>query len=168
MAYQGRRLDDRSQFLDVVDPAGSLGSGVGSSSAEPFAGEGGNFGGAGASASFDDAAPAGSLESSTGLSVSGGGEEMISKATDAASIDLDELWLIVLALFGLVSGAVLAFYAIYIAPALLAEIFVDGVLIAGLYRRLRGYDTQHWLKAAVKRTWLPVTGMAASLQSADY
>ncbi len=93
---------------------------------------------------------------------------MISKATDAASIDLDELWLIVLALFGLVSGAVLAFYAIYIAPALLAEIFVDGVLIAGLYRRLRGYDTQHWLKAAVKRTWLPVTGMAASLQSADY
>jgi hypothetical protein len=56
---------------------------------------------------------------------------------------------------------VLAFYVICIAPALLAEILVDGVLVTGLYRCLRGHDTKRWLKAAVKRTWLPVTGMAA-------
>ena len=88
---------------------------------------------------------------------------MLSKTAAAASIDLEEHWLVVLALFVLFSGAVLAFYVIYIAPALLAEIFVDGVLVAGLYRRLRGYDTQHWLIAAVKRTWLAVSGMAALL-----
>jgi hypothetical protein len=154
LAYQGRRLEDRTGFSDIIDLPGF---GGGPSMPEPFVGAGGSFGGAGASASFEEVATVGSVESSASLS------EAASSASHGLSLDLDELWLIVLALLVLISGAVLACYAIYIAPALFAEILVDGVLIAGLYHRLRAQDMQHWLKAAVKRTWLPVMGTAMVL-----
>ena len=106
------------------------------------------------SASFEDVASVSSVESSASLAE--GSSEVLSSASHGLSLDLDELWLIVLALLVLISGAVLACYALYIAPALFAEILVDGVLVAGLYHRLRARDMQHWLTAAIKRTWLPV------------
>lgn len=46
-------------------------------------------------------------------------------------------------------------FMIYSAPVLFAELLLDGVLSAGLYRRLRGLETRHWLQTALRRTALP-------------
>jgi hypothetical protein len=46
------------------------------------------------------------------------------------------------------------------APALLAEAFVDGVLIVGLARRVRPRRAPHWVVGVVRRTWLPVVVVA--------
>lgn len=51
-------------------------------------------------------------------------------------------------------GAVLlaCCYIVYGAPLLFAELMLDGVLAATLYRRLRTLDARHWLATAVRRT----------------
>lgn len=70
-------------------------------------------------------------------------------------LDLEEGWLIVLAVVALIGGLAASVYLIYIAPALLAEILVDGALVAGLYKRVKKIEQRHWLRAAVRRTVLP-------------
>jgi hypothetical protein len=158
LAYQERRLDDGPDFLNVIDPIPVSSTGTSMApSGEAFTGGGGKFGGGGASASFDDLTPSEAFQPSSNV-IGGDG---ISNAADAVSVDLDALWLAVAALLVLVGGALIVFYVIYIAPALFAEILVDGVLVAGLYRRLHKEQAQHWLATAVKQTWLPVAGMAA-------
>ena len=47
------------------------------------------------------------------------------------------------------------FYVIYIAPALLAEILVDGLLIGGLRQRVKNIERKYWLSTAVYQTLLP-------------
>jgi len=67
----------------------------------------------------------------------------------------------------LVVGALLlsSLWVVYSAPTLFAELLLDGVLSASLYRRLRGLETQHWLTTAVSRTVWPfvITAATASL-----
>jgi hypothetical protein len=61
--------------------------------------------------------------------------------------------LLVIGFVVIVAGASL--WVVYAAPALLAELVFDGVLAAGLYRRLRRSETRHWLDTALRRTVLP-------------
>ncbi|QOY95346.1 hypothetical protein IM543_05640 [Massilia sp. UMI-21] len=51
--------------------------------------------------------------------------------------------------------ALSALFVIWSAPVLFAEILVDALLAAGLYRRLRMLDPRHWMLAALKHTLLP-------------
>jgi hypothetical protein len=51
--------------------------------------------------------------------------------------------------------ALSSLFVIWSAPILFAEILVDALLAAGLYRRLRVLHPRHWMHAAVKRTLLP-------------
>ncbi|RLM48821.1 hypothetical protein DVK02_18680, partial [Halobellus sp. Atlit-31R] len=51
--------------------------------------------------------------------------------------------------------ALSSLFVIWTAPILFAEIMVDALLAAGLYRRLRGLDPRHWMLTAVRRTLLP-------------
>ena len=44
---------------------------------------------------------------------------------------------------------------------LFAELIVDGVLSASLYRKLRELETRHWLETAIRRTAWPFAGTAA-------
>jgi hypothetical protein len=46
-------------------------------------------------------------------------------------------------------------FVIYSAPMLFAEVLLDAALSAGLYRRLRGIEADHWLQTAIRRTILP-------------
>lgn len=55
----------------------------------------------------------------------------------------------------------LAALMIYSAPTLFAELLVDGVLSASLYRRIRGLEARHWLETAVRRTAVPFAITAA-------
>lgn len=69
-------------------------------------------------------------------------------------------------LFGLLAGAIgLLFSVIVAAPELLAEVFLDAVVVTMLYRHLKTAAKEHWLGTAVKRTWKSalLTAAASSL-----
>ena len=74
----------------------------------------------------------------------------------------------VLAIVAIVAGLIASLYVVYIAPVLLAEILVDGVLVAGLYKRVKGIEQRHWLRAAVRRTLLPALLVALFFGVAGY
>jgi hypothetical protein len=78
--------------------------------------------------------------------------------------------LVVALLLALVAAALLfaVLYIVYLAPALFAELLVDGALSASLYRRLRGLQTRHWLESAVRRTLLPFGITALVLSAVGY
>lgn len=59
-------------------------------------------------------------------------------------------------------------FVIYTAPALFAELLVDGVLAASLYRRLRRVETRHWLQTAFRRTALPFALTAAFVSASGW
>lgn len=83
-------------------------------------------------------------------------------------LDLDDAWLILLAIVALLGAATAALYVIYIAPALLAEIFLDGVLMAALYKRVKTIEHRHWLRAALRRTALAAVLVAAFFTLAGF
>lgn len=107
-----------------------------------------------------DAADAGldamSFGSSPSISKSGG------TSLDLDVPDLDEgIFLIVLAaVAAVVLGAV--FYVIFLAPLLLAEVLVDGLLLVGFYKKLKGPEPEHWALCAVRRTWIPAIIVAVT------
>ena len=68
--------------------------------------------------------------------------------------------LIVGLLFGLCA---LVIASVVGAPVLIAELFVDIFLTTVLYRRLRRASDEHWLSAAVQKTFLQVLGAAILL-----
>lgn len=145
-------------YTDIPDISGSPSSGSGSSGT-CYMGEGGEFGGGGASASFD--APSEST-SAISDSVSSVGDS-IGKVAEAEEFAIP---LVVLILFGAMLFSSL--FMIYSAPVLFAELLVDGVLSASLYRRLRGPETHHWLETALRRTALPFALTAAIVSASGW
>jgi hypothetical protein len=133
-----RRDGTHDSHFDLPDFGGGSGGG-GGSAGEAFVGGGGRFGGGGASASFESGA---AVESDAAVDALGG-------AADGEGC----LVLPVL----LVLGAVLvgAAWLVLSAPTLLAELLLDALLAAGLYRRLRHAPPAHWLETAVRRTAAP-------------
>jgi hypothetical protein len=122
-----------------------------------FSGGGGDASGGGAGGSWG--------ESVSSSSVSSGGPASSGGSFD---LDLEEGWLIVIAIIALIGGLIASFYIIYIAPALLAEILVDGALVAGLYKRVKHIEQRHWLRSAVRRTLLPAVLVATFFTLAGY
>ncbi len=125
-------LDDIPDVYDVPDPSAVLGAG-------------GDFGGAGASGDWDDAAVAASGASSG--KGSGGGI--------GGALDLDEGWVIVVPIVMLLGSLIAAFVLIWSAPGLLAELALDVFLVSRLYRRLEHLDRRSWLMTAIRKTWIP-------------
>lgn len=113
-----------------------------------FSGEGGDAGGAGAGVSWGNSAA--STSSSSSSSAGGGGSFL-----GNLDLDLEEGWLLIIAVVAILGGFLATLYVIYIAPALLAEILVDGVLVTGLYKQLKKVEQRHWLRTAVRKTLLP-------------
>ena len=130
-----------SDYIDLVPTDSGGGQGADAPAAD-FAGGGGTFDGGGASANFDVCTD----DSGIGAVVEKP-LEVIGQAEEAA-IPL----VVVLLALGL---ALSSLFVIWSAPILFAEILVDGLLAAGLYRRLRVLDPQHWMVAALKRTIIP-------------
>lgn len=86
-------------------------------------------------------------------------------ALDAAdgvvgALDLDALAFLVLALVAAAAGIVACAYVIWSAPMLLAELVVDGILIAGLHRHWKKHPPVEWWSGAVRRTWIPAVVVA--------
>jgi hypothetical protein len=117
---------------------------------------------------FDGGGAGGSWgESASSLSSQVSGDSTASQTGDL-DLDLGDGWLIVVAIVALIGGLIASFYIIYIAPALLAEILVDGALAIGLYRRVKPLNQRHWLRAAIRKTILPAVLVALFLTVAGY
>ena len=118
-------------------------------------GTGGDFGGGGATASFDRAASA----------VPGDLAPPSRTASETASAVADggELAVPLLAVVFAVGLALASLYVVYIAPLLFAEVLVDGACAYALFRYLRGHDPQHWLASTVRHTALPFAATAVFL-----
>ena len=120
-------------------------------------GDGGDFGGGGATGSFDGSATV--VNEATTSRLQGVGDSVGSVA------DADEL-AIPLAAIALAIGIALAsLYVVYIAPVLFAEVLVDGALSYALFRHLRGQDPQHWLSSTFRRTAFPFAASAVFLMA---
>ncbi len=66
-------------------------------------------------------------------------------------------------LIGMLTGAAgLLFSLVMTAPGLLAEVFLDAVVVTLLYRHLKTAAKEHWLGTAVKRTWRSALLIAAA------
>jgi hypothetical protein len=151
---QRRSLDPDVPELPDLDfiPAGHSGP----EESSHFGG-GGDFGGGGAGGTWEE-----------NVSAPSGGSSGPSSDSTALDLDLEEGWLVVIAMIALVGGLIASFYIIYIAPALLAEILVDGALVAGLYKRVKHIEQRHWLRAAVRRTLVPALLVALCFTVAGY
>lgn len=73
--------------------------------------------------------------------------------------DADELAIVLLVLGFVLALAAAAFYVVYQAPMLMAEVALDGALVGSLYHRLRECERQHWLHAAWHHTRWPLLAM---------
>ena len=144
--------DDYANGLDLVQ---ALPDQIPTGLTMPFrSGGGGDFGGAGASGSFDEAS---SLELSQSNS--------LNSFSDAAGgvAEAEEFAIPLLAIVLALGLALASLYVVYIAPVLFAELLLDGILSYSLYRHLRATDAQHWLSTAVRRTLLPFSLTAVFL-----
>lgn len=119
--------------------------------ATPVSGQGGNFGGGGASSSYSHPVEASYVEPPAVAAEEGGvaGETLGA----AASADEAAIPLLVLAVLGALF--VCSFWVIYTAPVFFAELLLDGALVTGLYRHLRKTEYKHWLETAIGRTLWP-------------
>jgi hypothetical protein len=115
-------------------------------------GQGGNFGGSGASSLYE--APVGQtfaeLDGSSASSVGDTLGDALGSVGDA-----DELAIPILVVVFVAGLALASLSIIYSAPALLAELLVDYALTYALYRHLNKVETQYWLRTALTRTVIP-------------
>lgn len=132
-------------YADLPDLSGSPSPRSGSSGT-CYSGKGGDFGGGGSSGSFD--AP------SEHISVIGDSGSSVGDALGTAA-EAEEFAIPLVVLVLAAAMVCSSLFMIYSAPILFAELVVDGVLSASLYRRLRGLETRHWLETALRRTALP-------------
>jgi hypothetical protein len=129
------RSSDLSAGLDIPSPSTSGGSGP--LPKETWEPGGGQFGGGGASGSFEESTEVARFTADTGPSLS----SKSSGISDAlGGFDLEELAVVLLAITAVVGASLAAVWIVWAAPALLAELMLDAALAAGLYRRLRGVE----------------------------
>lgn len=144
------KVQDYLELPDITSsnsPSGNFAEVSGVDASHFHAGGGGDFGGGGASASFD---PPGTPLAETGSGVGDAVGDALGSASDA-----DELAIPLLVLALAAALVLSSLYMVYTAPALFAELAVDGLFSAGLYRKLRGLEPQHWLKTAIQRSIVP-------------
>jgi len=124
--------------------------------------EGGEFSGGGASGRWENSTsePLVELPELPGIGKVGGLAD-----ADEAAIPIGILFAVVAVV---VTVLVASFSIVYSAPVLFAELLLDGVLAATLYRRLRRLDSRHWLQSAVRRTIVPFAITAALVMAAGW
>ena len=122
-----------------------------------YSGKGGSFDGGGASGNFDS--PGDGMMPDLGDSGADAALEAVGSAEELL------IPLALLAAICVVMGAAIfmMFSLVSSAPLLFAELLVDGLLSASLYRRLRGLDRAHWIEPAIRRTGRAFLAAAVSM-----
>jgi hypothetical protein len=124
-------------------------------------GQGGGFSGAGGGTQWGETAAPDAPAHAVAVA------HAAKKAGVSGGIDLDDgAWVLLVAAIAAAAVLGAAFYVIYIAPVLFAEILLDAALSAGLYHRLRGVDAHSWWRTAIRRTIVPVAVSAVIVSAA--
>lgn len=87
---------------------------------------------------------------------------------DLGDMDLTEGCVVGILIASITAIAVAIFTLIAGAPALLAEVAVDILIVSALYKRLKTARNEHWLGAAVSRTWIFALITAVCLAGLGY
>lgn len=114
---------------------------------------GGEFGGAGASASFGDGAAA--EPPAVDLAAADGGGDLVGVGDVGDLGDADEATIPLVVVGALLLVVFSSLWVVWAAPALLAELLVDCALVGGLYRRLKRQEDRVWELTALRKTILP-------------
>jgi hypothetical protein len=138
-AYDG--LDVTVEILNAIPNASArTASGMGG---------GGSYSGGGSSGRWEDSSSSEPLVEMPDVSFPGA-----DSVADAEEFAIPIA--VVLAVLSVVFVVLFASFSVILsAPVLFAELLVDGVLAASLYKRLRRVDSRHWLQSAVRRTLAP-------------
>lgn len=107
---------------------------------------GGNFGRGGASGSFGDGSAIGSDNVADAGDVSSGLPDV------SGGLDFGEFAVVLVVIVAIIGAVWAALGIVTEAPSFLADVILDAALAGGLYRRLRGVESDHWLETAVRRT----------------
>lgn len=143
-------------YMDAPDIADLLPSPRLSAGVPDFkSGAGGDFGGGGATGTFDS--PSSAFNEATSSPFGSVGDSVGSVA------EVDELAIPLAAIAIAIGIALSSLYVVYLAPILFAEVLVDGALSYALLRHLRGQDPQHWLSSTFRRTVVPFATTAVFL-----
>lgn len=136
---------------DQVDDPGvmevSLSNGARPATSTSYSGNGGTFDGGGASATYETPAKT--------VRAAGAGRRVSAKTSGTAEESDGSALLLIIIVVIIAAILLSSLFVIYSAPALFAELMVDGVLSASLVRKLRGIETRHWLATAIRKTALP-------------
>lgn len=81
--------------------------------------------------------------------------------------DVDFGW-VLLAIAAALAALLAVTYIVWTAPALLAEVLVDAVIVSTVSRRLGQIERRDWTATAIRRTWLPAAIMIATLAVAGW
>jgi hypothetical protein len=134
---------------DLFDAASEFDVRFPGSSSTPTYFSGGQSGGGGASSSWG-----------SGSSGSSGGSSWFDG-------DVDFGW--VLLVLAAAAAALLAVtYIVWTAPALLAEVLVDAVIVSAVSKRLGSIERRDWTATAIRQTWLPAAIMIGTLAVAGW
>lgn len=141
-----RTREDPSDIADLpLQSGGSGGSSCSEANIPILRPGGGNFGGGGASADFGSGDVAGTVVKSKAEIAEGATETVIAAAGEGCGV-------VVLVFVGIAAISAVLVWILSMAPIFLAEIVLDAILIATLYKRLRKVDGAYWLQAMVRRT----------------
>lgn len=139
--------------LDVPDIAlGNSGSKVESPEILP---RGGQFGGGGGQASWEEGSPVQAFTGATRPSAGGSSSGIGSALGDFADLDGDGLILLLLALLLIASVFLLSGYVIWFAPDILGEAAAGVLFAGGLAKTAKRHDNDGWVEGVVKKTWWP-------------
>ncbi len=147
-----------------------VGGGAGGRGAE-FEPGGGQFGGGGASGSYDDAgevpvfrsvAEAGGRGGDSTDSGGGGGSDWLSLDVDDGIV----LVIVLLLLVSLLGGA--AVWLIWQAPVILPEAAFEALLASGLIKAARRGDAKGWARGVLKSTLIPFVLVLAAASFAGW
>lgn len=152
-------------YVDISSDIAELLPDAAGEAAENYSGGGGNFGGGGASSQWSSTSSEPLVELPELPDVPA---PDVSAAADADELAIPLILIVIIA--GILLTVLLASASIvYSAPVLFAEIVLDGVLSASLYRRLRRIGAQRWwVHSAIRRTILPFAITAALLAVGGY
>lgn len=144
-----RTREDPSDIADLpLSSGGSGGSGLPEANVPILRPGGGNFGGGGASADFSSGDLAGTVVKSKAEIAQGATETVVAAAGEGCAVG-------VVVFLGLAAISAVLVWVLSMAPVFLAEIVLDAILIATLYKRLRKLDGAYWWQAMVRRTRVP-------------
>lgn len=84
------------------------------------------------------------------------------------ALDSDDFFLVIIAIVVICAGFLVCMYIVWTGPALLAEVLVDGFVMARIYKRMKFTDQALWLSGALRRTWFPAVLLAVFFAIAGF